>query len=136
MLHFLTDAGPWQQLKGGQGCVTAINRDSVDVDTCVDVSDPLVAAALAQQFREVDMPSAPFGVAESLAHPGMCVVVGTNGQPGACACANLALAVCSMLAARRSLYAVRHVCHVLTAVCSAKEQQLAGAAYCAESACH
>jgi hypothetical protein len=94
----VTDAGPWLQLKGSEGCVTATDRDKADIVPCADVSDPLVTAALAQQFREVDMPSAPFGVAESLAFPGMCVIVDTDGQPDACACADLALAVRSMLA--------------------------------------
>jgi hypothetical protein len=58
----------------------------------VDVSDPTSNDATAQQFRQVDLTGAAFGAAESLAYPGMCVVLDAD-QPAACACADLALKV-------------------------------------------
>jgi hypothetical protein len=58
----------------------------------VDVTDPTSNDATAQQFRQVDLTSAAFGAAESLAYPGMCVVL-DGDKPAACACADLALKV-------------------------------------------
>lgn len=91
-------AGVWQQLQGSDNqCLVATDRDRTDTADCVNADDdPLATDALQQQFRQVEMPAAAaagFDVAESLAWPGMCVVVDTDGEPDACACADLALAV-------------------------------------------